>query len=248
MHSPHGVSNRIKFLGVALAGMVAAGVLLSQVSSAPESGSLAPSGGSEPIEHTAPVTDEQPLPQESITPDVNGRSVLEVCVSVAPTLVALAADATHRVQDALKAAVGDSRSQEYELDRWPRRVHEQCPDGYFSPHPDIARDPGLSQTVNGEVSEPPPISLFVFVTDGKDTDVLGARGIGRQAYQDMCHGVHVCGEVATALFVAPWVVEDPELLKGALLVGLGVDESAAYELYPGGHPPGWEFQPKEKPE
>lgn len=165
-----------------------------------------------------------------------GRTGVEVCVEVSPELKGTVAPntAAQRVKVAADSASMTSAGAATGLDLLKRSVVPACPHGYVAPSADAARNGG-DPPVRGRVDQPMKISTLVFVVGDSATLRLGPSGFARTAYESVCEDAEVCREVTTALFVSRAVLESPDQLRSAMVVGLGIDPTGG--KYPNGHPP-----------
>lgn len=171
----------------------------------------------------------------SAAPDLPfGRTGIEVCVSVAPGLQSdmPPGRAVQLIQAATDEVTSSPRAVELEIDKLSRQVSAGCPNGHADPPEGVGE--GRATSMRGRVDQPLKVSTLVFVSSDEQSNELGPNGFGRAPYESVCVG-DVCSEVTTALFISRSVLESPEALRTAMVVGLGVDPTGG--LYPNGHPP-----------
>ena len=163
-----------------------------------------------------------------------GRTGIDVCVALSPRLPGAVAPAAaaQLVKTAMDSVATSAAGQKLGLDRLQRSASAGCPDGYVSPPAGIDRDPALP-ALRGRVTMPLRTSTVVFVVGDDEASILGPVGFARAPYESICDG-HVCSEVTTALFVTRAVLESPDSLRLAMVVGLGVDPTGG--RYPNGRP------------
>jgi len=167
---------------------------------------------------------------------VYGRDEILVCVSGSRAGL----DVRAAVNNASREALLDRRADGLGLDGVPLRVLDGCPDGHFDPPAGIGLDRG-NWPIHGVVEAASELSTVVFVVAGDAERALGGLGYVRTPYEAICVG-HVCAETTTALFVAESLFDDPDALREALIVGLGIDPNGNQSH--NGHPDDWEFSPK----